>query len=156
MQLRKGMIGSCKISGKQVDKFVVQEEDGEFYLGQDVMDGEECSDKLGFKYSWHVGKGTPEDLKKNDVTDLVILNKTIDDIATGDVVVNRSVTRKILARVDDVVCLSYAGNFNKAQNWYTIQELKDEGYTVLEPKPEPKLIKVKLKGGEVVEGEVVE
>ena len=56
----------------------VQKEDGAFYLCQNKEDGTECSNTLGFKYSWRVDKGTLEALEYNDVCNLVILKEKPD------------------------------------------------------------------------------
>lgn len=42
----------------------IQVEKGSIYLCQDVSNGSSCEDKLGFKYSWHIGDGSEVALTK--------------------------------------------------------------------------------------------
>jgi hypothetical protein len=66
------------------------------------------------------------------------MNKTLDQIQKGDVVVNEDGDeRTVLARVEDIVCLSDFESTSVANDWYTIEELKNNGHT-LKPTPQPK------------------
>ena len=53
----------------------IQVENGMVYLCQDKKDGADCQDKLGFRYSWRIRKGSPEDMKAAiiNVTDFEIV-----------------------------------------------------------------------------------
>lgn len=67
----------------------IQVENGKVYLCQDKQDGEDCQDKLGFMYSWTIGKGSPEDMKEIcvNVTDFEIVprdQETYQDWQVGD------------------------------------------------------------------------
>lgn len=53
----------------------IQKEENEIFLCQNVEDGSECNDKLGFKYSWSIRHGSNQDIKEEDVTGLKILVK---------------------------------------------------------------------------------
>lgn len=71
----KGKNFECKIDGT-ICQGKIQVEGNEVYLCQDKRDGVNCSDKLGYNYSWIVGDGSKFILKSNDVTEF----KFIDDI----------------------------------------------------------------------------
>lgn len=45
----------------------IQKEDDTIYLCQNVKDGAQCCDKLGFDYSWNIGKGNSVNLVENRV-----------------------------------------------------------------------------------------
>lgn len=51
----------------------IQKEDDNYYLCQNEWDGSDADNKLGFKYSWIVQKGTVVDLKSEDVSQLQLL-----------------------------------------------------------------------------------
>ena len=57
----------------------IQVEKGSIYLCQDVSNGSSCEDKLGFKYSWHIGDGSEVALTKNDVSNLCIRPSTKEE-----------------------------------------------------------------------------
>ena len=64
----KGSFFSCRIYGKEVTGRV-QVEDGKVFLCQNVSLGCQCSDTLGYNYSWSISYGTTEDMIRNDVSD---------------------------------------------------------------------------------------
>ena len=106
MQLRKGMKVSCRIGMVVVKEAVVQEEDGEFYLCQNEKRGASCENKLGYMYSWGVGNGGEKSQRIDGVFDVKLLSPlTLDDIYAGCVVKYAFGEKKVLLRVDDVVCL---------------------------------------------------
>lgn len=51
----------------------VQKESGYLYLCQNILNGSECRNKLGFNYSWSIGEGI--DLKKYEITDFKIITQ---------------------------------------------------------------------------------
>lgn len=57
----------------------IQYYDGSFFLCQNIKDGCNCPDKLGYKYSWSVGSGTDYRLRENNVSELRVLDK-LDNI----------------------------------------------------------------------------
>lgn len=68
--------------------------------------------------------------------------RIIQDIKTGDILVDDGRKYKVLARVEDIVSLSYADNFTEANNWYTIEELERTGYKLKQDEPEVKELTV--------------
>ena len=79
MKLYDGMRVKGKISD---DKFVgvITEEDGKFYICQNVRNGESCKEKKGFKYSLCIGDGSEIDARINNASDLHPLDDSIENI----------------------------------------------------------------------------
>jgi len=71
MKLRKGMRVRCKIGGKDVTDAKIQEENGEFYICNNVISGDPCVKKMGYRFSWNIGDGSESFLKAADVSDFV-------------------------------------------------------------------------------------
>lgn len=67
-------IEGVRVEGK------VQFENDKFYLCQDRKDGDNCSNKLGYRLSWTVGSGTISALETHNVTDLEMRNFTAKEI----------------------------------------------------------------------------
>jgi hypothetical protein len=53
----------------------IQVENGVVYLCQDYAKGNECEDKLGYKYSWQVGFGSYNDLESEFVSDFKLIKE---------------------------------------------------------------------------------
>lgn len=72
-ELKHGMRVRCKIDGVQVDDAKLSvDADGQVYVCQDVADGADAEDKLGYEYSWCLGfKGRNIGRWTSMVTDLV-------------------------------------------------------------------------------------
>lgn len=62
----------AKIMGVKVEGHIRVEGENA-YLCQDKKDGDRCKDKLGYKYSWNVLKGSENDLKRTEVYDFELL-----------------------------------------------------------------------------------
>lgn len=81
----------AKIKGSDVEGKITVE-DGYVYLCQNELDGLDCTNKRGYKYSWRVGIGDKTGLSINNVYNLKIFNLTQKDIyeykdwQVGDVV----------------------------------------------------------------------
>ena len=77
MQLKKGMRISCHINGYDIDEAVVQEENGIFYICQNLCEGYNCYNKLGFNYSWKVDDGSTKDCEKEHVFGIQLMEEDI-------------------------------------------------------------------------------
>jgi hypothetical protein len=64
---------TCTIQNYTIDNARIQIHRDEFYICQNVTSGSSCPDKLGYGYSWSVGKGTYDYLCRNEVVILSIL-----------------------------------------------------------------------------------
>ena len=59
-------IDSVETKGK------IQKQNGSIFLCQNLKDGEECGDMLGYEFSWCIGCGTYDELEVHSVGTLVI------------------------------------------------------------------------------------
>lgn len=68
--------------------------------------------------------------------------KTLDDLEKGDIVeIGCGNFRKVLARLEDIVFLSWINRYNKLGARHLIQELKDKGYTLKQEEVEEPEVK---------------
>lgn len=66
------------------------------------------------------------------------VEKTLDNLCAGDFVRGGCHTRKVLAAIDDCYLLSDFEDHNSTAAWYTVHDLKEFGYSIVEPTaPEP-------------------
>lgn len=73
------------------------------------------------------------------------VEKTWDDLAKSDIVIDEYDDEyTILIRIDDCVLVSDPYKHTNADNWYTIHELQDEGYTIKQPIQEEKIEELTL------------
>jgi len=87
--------------------------------------------------------------------------KTIEDVDYPDIIEVRGGKHKVLARINDLVFMSYEYDFNSSFSSYTISELKENGYKIVQEEVEEdqdvedaiKLLeeKGKLKDGKILE-----
>lgn len=133
MQLRKGMRISCEISGHKVPRAYVQEENGKIFICQDVMNGNSCKNKMGFKYSWDVGSGNDKDLENFSVRDIYILTSDIENIIVGDIIENATGKFKVLGNAHDVWFISYKDFYDRVSTFRTLTELKMLEYKIVLP-----------------------
>lgn len=144
----KGKKFKAYIRGKQTEGRI-QIEDEHVYLCQNMIDGADCKDKLGFKYSWGVGDGSVMTLTKNDVSNLCIRPSTKEeaesfkDWQVGDKLVYESNTWEVIFRSGElVVCKKENGN---ATYNFTCDELYTLGFRlVYEPDPESEIVEVTM------------
>ncbi len=79
MNLLKVKSGT-KFSAFIKDIFVqgkIQKENNFVFLCQNNNDGLNCTNKLGYEYSWRVGNGSKKDLLNNDVSQFTIGHKEL-------------------------------------------------------------------------------
>ena len=61
----------------------VQFENGEYYLCQNIHDGSDCKDKLGYNYSWQIGESLHPIKGHCDVAELELFPETLEDLCVG-------------------------------------------------------------------------
>ena len=113
----------------------IQVEEGQVYLCQNIKEGAECNDKLGFKYSLLIRTGSPKDLKGADVrtTDFEIIPRdpeTYKDWQVGDTVKNPDAVcyiGRVIFVSGDFVAIETDGHCV----CYTREELFNEGYRLV-------------------------
>lgn len=75
-ELTNNLIGqeiSCIIRGESIKSAKIQKERNKFYICQNLKNGDGCSDKFDYCYSWGVLSGSETDLHNNGVTDIKLL-----------------------------------------------------------------------------------
>jgi hypothetical protein len=110
-KFRHGRKLKCKIKGVQIDDAKVSVDSrGRVYICSNEGNADEyhTNNKLGYRHSWllyGIGEAPCDD--HYSVTDIVFLDRTIEDVQEGDVVVDEDgYNRKVLGRCGDVVFLS--------------------------------------------------
>lgn len=144
----KGKKFKAYIRGKQTEGRI-QIEDERVYLCQNMIDGADCKDKLGFKYSWGVGDGSEMTLTKNGVSNLSISPSTKEeaesfkDWQVGDKLVSGSNIWEVIFRAGELVVCKREED--KATFNYTCNELYRLGFRlVYEPDPESEIVEVTM------------
>ena len=139
----------CKIEGTPVEGKIRVENDC-VYLCQDKKSGTDCTDKLGYKYSWIVHTGSERDLTLNHVTDFQLLPMTAAEIESykdwqvGDEIENIDGPVTVIFRSGEVVICKDKKE-GTATSPYTCNELYDTGYRlVADPVAEEEVVEVTM------------
>lgn len=138
-QFKHGQKATCVIGDEKITDAKISIESGGVFICQDLKNGNNCSDKLGYKFSWILlekNKDFEEGYK--GVTKLKLSNRTIEDVQEGDLIKDRSGDFcRVLGVVGKVVFMSYTWSkdedeIEKYGLGYSISELKDYGYTLVD------------------------
>ena len=136
MKLTHGTKVTCEIEGKKItDAKISRNANGDFFICQNkCLSVVTAENKLGYKYSWLIYKGSVGDLEANEVTNLKIVgkHKDISDISNyevGDILVDEYSSRCKVLGVCGLVVIISTSDFERASSSpYTTQELEEEGY----------------------------
>lgn len=152
----KGRRFKCKMDGLYVEGRI-QVEKNMAFLCQNIRDGGECEDKLGYTYSWYVGTGDKDYLLMNNITNFEIVDMTKEEIENykdwqvGDKIISKSGTKgEIIFRSGELVVFKY-NNIVASPN-YTVESLYDAGWRLDEKPMEESFVEMtmeeiaKLKG----------
>lgn len=127
----------------------IQIEDECVFLCQNMIDGDNCKDKLGFKYSWSVGDGSIILLAQNNVSNISISPSSKEEAESfknwqvGDKLVNGSNIWEVIFRAGELVVCKREED--KATFNYTCDELYRLGFRlVYEPDPESEIVEVTM------------
>ena len=74
-KLTQDLIGkeiSCTINGVEINEARIQYDIIRFYICQNQKEGLECSDRLGFQFSWGISDGNNPIM--NEVSNIVLRN----------------------------------------------------------------------------------
>ena len=145
----RGLAFKAKIHDVQCEGRIQVERDVVF-LCQDSINGAECQDTLGFKYSWGILDGSKEDMKRNHVTDFEIVPRdpeTCRDWQVGDRATvpnekwNDSAYKEIIFRSGElVICKDGNGDISGG---YTCGQLHRLGYRLVLTDIEQQIIEEK-------------
>lgn len=152
----KGKKFRCKIDGLYVEGRIQVEKDMAF-LCQNIKDGVECEDKLGYTYSWYVGTGNKVYLSISNVTNFEIIGMTKEEIENykdwqvGDKIIHKDGSKgKIIFRSGEFVAFTF--NDNVAYSNFTAKGLYNRGWRLDEKPMEESFVEMtmeeiaKLKG----------
>ena len=144
----KGKKFKAYICDKQTEGRI-QIEDERVFLCQNMIDGANCKDKLGFKYSWSVGDGSIILLDQNNVSNLSISPSSKEEAESfknwqvGDKLVSGSNIWEVIFRAGELVVCKREED--KATFNYTCDELYRLGFRlVYEPDPESEIVEVTM------------
>lgn len=125
----------AKIDGVEC-KGKVRVENNEVFLCQNKKDGAECSDRLGFKYSWAVDDGSMSDLRRNDVAYFELIApstpaeiRAYKDWQVGDKVSRGGEMWEVISRSGKLVVCEREDGCASAN--YTCDELYNDGWRLL-------------------------
>lgn len=156
-----GQFFSAKIKDEEVTGRITVE-DGFVYLCQDKLDGKDCIDKKGYKYSWCVKDGSEESLWNNSVRKFKVINWSEEEIEkykdwqVGDVVKLLDEYEKEFDEVYEVIFRSgelviLKNKDGEATENYTCDQLHKYGFRLVPPKIEEYEEEVTLTMEEIAE-----
>ena len=142
----KGWYFKAKIHGTQCEGRI-QSERNLVFLCQDRIDGAECQDRLGFKYSWGILDGSKEDMKRTHVTDFEIVPRdpeTYKDWQVGDVLHRKCPEMmEVIFKSGELIVMKSATGF--ASENFTCDELYRLGYRLVLTDIEKQIIEARKK-----------
>lgn len=147
---------TAKIQGVSV-KDRIQFESGRLYLCQNEKNGSDCSDKLGYKFSWVIGDGSIGEMKSRDVRNLVTKGWTAreieeyKDFQPGDVLIRprTGYDRKVVHKFEEF--LLTADTDDGVTKLLTADDLYEQGWRVKMEAEEQKEEVVEMSVAEVAE-----
>lgn len=154
MELKDGMLVSCKINGNVVEKGKLVKGEKYWYVCQDIVEGTDLLDKKGFKYSYCF-------YKENDgwdVTDIKPYYTTnIEDVYVGARISDNVIYRKILCMIGNFCFVSRDKQLDSFDYCATIEDFKRWGYYLIPecPKPEEEVKEMTVRDVEKLVGKKV-
>lgn len=138
---------SAKIRGTYAEGRI-RVEDGRVYLCQNVRDGDNCDDKLGFSFSWHVNKGSRYNLESTGVTDFCLIPEAAEEIEAykdwrvGDKITDGLESLEVIFRSGELVVCKDSDD--EAGDNYTCNELHKHGYRLVVESEKEEIIEVTM------------
>lgn len=144
-KFKHGQRVTCEINGVKIDDAKISiDYTGDVYICQNVSEGAQADDLLGYRYSrFIIGRCNHDNTERIKITFPL---RTLDDLEEGDVVVDKyGDERKVLGACGEVYFLSRWDNFKKAiGDCCTLEEIKQAGYTLKQEEEEPEEGKLEL------------
>jgi len=134
MKFKHGEKVTCEIYGEKItDAKISIDKDGTPFICQNIKDGNDAEDKLGYKYSWILRK----DFTHSYVTNLKSFIKSFDNPQIGDEYKDENgYSRFVLGVLGRVIHLSRWDDKDAYWSSYTKEELIKNGYTIVQDEPE--------------------
>jgi hypothetical protein len=123
----KAVIEGTTVGGR------IQVENNDVYLCQNIKDGSNCENKLGYKYSWCVRDGGKSSLLFANVTDIQLIDSPpseYKDWQVGDKLRNGyGDAAEVIFRSGELVVLK--NSKGRASVNYTVDELFERGFRLI-------------------------
>jgi len=136
MNFKHGDKVTCYIGGVYIEYAQISiDPDDRPYICQNIFDGDDAQDKLGYKYSYSLNYDFTHSL--NRVTDLKLADTrteiTWGNLQEGDVFRSSGRDHIILGICGKVIFVSFPGDKDSVRGMYTKDELIIKGYTIKQP-----------------------
>lgn len=113
-----------------------------------MKDGEDCDDKLGFRFSWQVCDGSIDNIKDMDVTDFHLHPMTAEEIEVyknwrvGDKITDGLESLEVIFRSGELVVCKDSDD--EAGDNYTCNELYKRGYRLVVESEKEEIVEVTM------------
>ena len=138
---------SAEINGRSPCIGRISYEAKRYYLCQNVADGLNARDKLGYKYSWYVSIGDEPHMRRGNIRNFKLLDMTKEEIENykvfkkGDKLTKNGSTLEVIATLEEEVVIVKCSNNVAAV--YTHQELYSHNWR-LKVTPEQKVVELSV------------
>lgn len=140
---------SAEINGRSpcIGRISYDAREKRYYLCQNVADGLNARDKLGYKYSWYAGTGDEYCMRMANIRNFKLLDMTREEIENykvfkkGDKLTKNGGTMEVIATLGEEVVIIKDPNNRAAV--YTHQELYKDNWR-LNVTPEQKVIELSV------------
>ena len=135
-QFKHGQRCTCEIDGEKVtDAKIDIDSNGSIYISQEGKDRRKVVSG-GVHYT---------EYNFGNITNLILLPRTIEDVEEGDEIVSKDVgERKVLGRCGQIVFLGRLLSNDAYENTYSIHDLKFRGYTIKFAERNSKLVEITM------------
>lgn len=139
-KLKHGQKVKCNIDSSKIDDAKVSiDSNGEIFICQNIKDGCDADNKLGYKYSWTADSSV--------VTNLItVVDKTnLEDMEVGDILIDTyNNESKVLAICGQAFLTTSTNLIDASRGWYSFQEAKNKGCKFKDTPKEENLVKLTL------------
>jgi len=137
MKFPHGARVQCRIIETEInDARISADLDGMMFVCQNLKDGDKTSDRLGYRYSWVIGREWMEGVHNVHNLRLAGSPQVGDILVIGD-----GDKRKVLARLESLVFMSAINNYEVTGSFFTTQETEKYRWKVEgQPVPEPRVL----------------
>lgn len=136
-KFKHGQRVTCEINGVKIDDAKISVgKNGLIYLCSNSKSGDNNADeKLGYKYSYSFLMKDHDFNQHSNINEVIenlqFLPRTIDDIQEGDVVLDKFKKEiTVLGICGKLICFSARDYPLRAGSCYTVEEMKEYGYTL--------------------------
>lgn len=137
-RFKHGQRVTCKIKKRsEYPKYISDakisiDEDGSLFICQNMCRGLSADNKLGYEYSWNITIGKKDFTEGgDDVTELKILDRTMDDLEIGDEINTPTGNKTVLAVCGKLFFLSKTSLPDQLDDGYTLAEIMDRSGWIL-------------------------